>query len=183
MRQLNSFFDAVPGAIFGSSQVILDKITELVTYHLELKKYTGPMTGMDVSDIYPSPQLLEELFRSSFVLRFSKKSPMLGIYCCTVSYLLSNAGWELFLEEGEVMQVARNSVAFKVPNGLPGKLNFLDPLSSYLEVEIQLPANVVAHQLFQNIRSTFFMAIRQAVKTLHYDVITRAVLPMSRREL
>ena len=235
LRQLHiiSFYDFLPKVIFGSFQVILDKITELVTLSLELKKGDRISTGaerrfhqqgilsldilrskacskhysnkhftpedllkvlkslfivtavgpgkylmpcvLEVSDIFPSPPVRRGNIRSSFVLHFSKKGPMLGIYCCTISYLLTKAGWKVLKEDGEVVQVARNSITFELPRKLAGKLTFLDPLSSYLEVAVELPENV-AHKrsaaLFSEIRETFIAAVQQAMRTLNYEVKT-----------
>ena len=49
LRQLHiiSFYDILPNVIFGSCQVILDKITELVTFSLELKKKNHTSSGTD----------------------------------------------------------------------------------------------------------------------------------------
>ena len=233
--QLNilSFFDAIPGVVFGSSQVVLDKITELVTFNLELKDSNRAMTGaprkflqqgvvslqilrspklskhyikglfepkhlldvleskfivtrvdknefimpcvLEVSNIYPSPPVPKDKVRSSFVLHFSKKSPMLGIYCCTISYLLTKAGWKLLTRDGEVVQVARNSITFELPERLAGKLRFLDPLSSYLEVVVELQKIVACQNsatLLLKIRDTFITAVKEAMKTLNYKVKT-----------
>ena len=235
LRELHilSFPDALPKVVFGSCQVILDKITELVVYILELKKGDRFSTGVDrkfhqqgilsldilhskacskhysseyfvpedlpkvlkslfivtevgpgeylmpcvlkVSDILPSPPVPKGNVRSSFVLHFSKKSPMLGIYCCTISYLLTAAGWKLLTRDGEVVQVARNSITFQLPQNLPGKLTFLDPLSSYLGVAVDLPAAVSARYsavLYKEIRDTFVEAMKSAMQTLHYEVRT-----------
>jgi hypothetical protein len=235
LRELHilSFYDVLPNVVFASCQVILDKITELVTYSLELKKRDRVSTGVDrkfhqqgilsldilqskacskhysskyfvpedlpkvlkslfivtevgpgeylmpcvleVSDILPSPPVPKGNVRSSFVLHFSKKSPMLGIYCCTISYLLTAAGWKLLTRDGEVVQVARNSITFELPQNLPGKLTFLDPLSSYLEVAVDLPAAVAAQHsavLYKEIRGTFVEAMKSAMQTLHYEVRT-----------
>ena len=228
-----SFYNFLPNVIFGSCQVILDKITELVTYSLELKIGKRALTGaerkfhqqgiisqkiltsvvcsshyrqglfttddlltilsslfiitnvgpkeylmpcvLEVSDIFPSPPLSKGYTRSSFVLHFSKKSPMLGIFCCTISYLLTRAGWTLLRKGGEVVQVARNSVTFELPRKFSGKLTFFDPLSSYLLVEVELPKTFVEKhrvQFYCEIRETFTAAIRQAMKTLNYEVRT-----------
>ena len=228
-----SLYDVIPNVVFGSCQVILDKITELVTLSLELKKGKRPLTGverefhqrgilsldilrseacskhysskhftaedllkvlkslfivtevgpgeylmpcvLEVNDIYPSPPVTEGNVKSSFVFHFSKKSPMLGIYCCTISYLLTKAGWRLLSKGGEVVQVARNSITFQMPQGLPGKLTFLDPLSSYFEIVVELPLVIAAEHsamLYHEIRDTFLVAMKQAMYTLHYEVRT-----------
>ena len=226
-----SFYDVLPNVVFASSQVVLDKVTEVVALSLNLKKGDHALGGeerkflqqgiislamlmtfskhyrddlftpndllkvlisllivtevrsgeylvpcvLEVSDIYPSPALSTGSMRSSFVLHFSKKSPIIGIYCCTISYLMSEAGWKLLTDGGEVAQVARNSVTFEMPRGFPGKLTFLDPLSSYLEVAIELPAIVVEEHgamLYHEIRYTFSTAIQRAMQTQHYKVMT-----------
>ena len=233
LRQLNiiAYYDVLPNVIFGSSQVVLDKITELVRYSLELKKGQKALSGaqrkfvqqgvvslqflhspdlakhyipelfqpddllkvlisqlvvsavgakefimpsiLEVSSIYPFPSVREGSVRSSFILHFSKKCPMFGVYCCTVSSLLSGAGWKLLTEDGGVNQVARNSFTFELPRGFPGKLTFLDPISSYLEVILELPADLASKhclKFYPEIRKTFLAAVKKAMKTLNYEV-------------
>ena len=233
LRQLNiiDYYDVLPNVIFGSSQVVLDKISELVRHSLELKNEGKAITGaqrkflqqgivslellqssdlskhytvglfepgdllkvlgsklvvskvekdeyimpsvLQMSSIHSLPSLPNGSMRSSFILHFSKKSPMFGIYCCTVSSLISDAGWNLLTEDGEVVQVARNSITFEVPNGLPGKLTFLDPLSSYLEVVLELPVHIAAEHsmtLYPEIRNAFIIAVKKSMETLHYEV-------------
>ena len=235
LRQLHivSFYDVLPNVVFASCQVVLDKITELVVYSLELNKGERVSTGADrkfhqqgilsleilqskacskhysskyftpeglleilkslfiitevgpgeylmpcvleVSNILPYPPTPECSVRSSFFLHFSKKSPMLGIYGCTISYLLTKADWKLLTKDGEVVQVARNSIGFELPGPTAGWLAFLDPLSSYLEVVVELPRIVACKQsstLFPQIRDTFITAIQGAMRTLNYEVRT-----------
>ena len=227
-----SYYDHLPNVVFGSCQVILDKITELVTYSLELKKGNRALLGaerkfhqqgilserilkseacskhywkelfttddllkilkslliitevgekekeylmpcaLEVSDIFPSAPTRKGYTQSSFVLHFSKKSPMLGIYCCTISYLLTKAGWKLLQKGGEVIQVSRNSVMFELPRKFSGKITFLDALSSYLEVVVELDSREYSAVLYHEIRDTFITAVKQAMQTLNYEVNT-----------
>ena len=232
LRQLNiiAYYDVLPNVVFGTSQVVLNKITELVRYSLQLKKghcatggaerkfmqqgivsleflsspafsqhYTNKLFGpeevlkvlisllvvakvgvreyimpcvLEVSCIYPTPPLPKGHILASFIVHFSKKSPMFGVYCCTTSSLMSDAGWRLLTEGGEVVQVARNSITFEVPRGYAGKVTILDLLSSYLEVEVQLPAHVVkkhSARLYPQIRDTFLAAVKKAMATLRYE--------------
>ena len=235
LRELHiiSFYDVLPNVIFGSCQVILDKITELVTLSLELKKGNCASFGLErrfhqqgilsldilrseacskhysskhftpedllnvlkslfivtevgpgqylmpcvleVSDLYPSPPVPKGNVRSSFVLHFSKKSPILGIYCCTITYLLTKAGWKLLTRDEEVVQVARNSTTFQLPGSSSGKVTFRDPLSSYLEVVVDVP-KVIVSKLTKKVRheisNTFITAVKQAMQTLRYEVKT-----------
>ena len=232
LQQLNiiAYYDVLPGVVFGSSQVVLDKITELVRYSLRLKKghcttrgaernflqqgivsleflsspdfskhYISQLFGpeevlkvlisllvvakvgvreyimpcvLEVSCIYPTPPVPDGNVLASFIVHFSKKSPMFGVYCCTTSSLMSDAGWRLLTEDGEVAQVARNSITFEMPMGYAGKVTILDPLSSYLEVTVQLPVHIAAKhsaKLYPEIRDTFLAAVKKAMKTLHYE--------------
>ena len=104
------------------------------------KEYLMPCV-LEVSDIYPSYKPSEDKVESSFVLHFS-----------------------------EVVQVVRNSTIFQLPQKLPGKLIFRDPLSSYLEIVVELPKIAAEHSLglYNAIRDTFIMAIKQAMQTLRY---------------
>ena len=235
LQELNiiAFYDVLPNIIFGSSQVILDKITELVRYSLELKRgcciaggserrfvqqgiisleflespdlskhyikelfepkdllkvfisllivsevavneYIVPSV-LEVSSIYPFPPVLEGNMRSSFILHFSRNCPMFGIYCCTVSSLMSDFQWKLLTKGGEKVQVARNSITFAMPENwkdFPGTVTVLDPLSSYFQVVLELPASLASKhrsKLFPEIRNTCLAAVRKAMKTLHYE--------------
>ena len=232
LQQLNiiAYYDVLPGVVFGSSQVVLDKITELVRYSLQLKKgccttrgvernflqqgivsleflsspdfskhYISQLFGpeevlkvlisllvvaevgareyimpcvLEVSCIYPIPPVPDGNVLASFIVHFSKKSPMFGVYCCTISSLMSDAGWRLLTEGGEVAQVARNSITFEMPMGYAGKVTILDPLSSYLEVTVQLPVHIAkkhSTKLYPEIRDTFLAAVKKAMATLHYE--------------
>ena len=65
-----------------------------------------------------------------------------------------------------------------MPRGFPGKLTFLDPLSSYLEVVLEFPANITPElcaKLYREIRDTFITSIEKAMKTLNYEVRTPEV--------
>ena len=131
---------------------------------------------LEVSSIYPSPPLPKGCVRSSFIVNFSKNSPIFGIYGCTVSSVRSDAGWKLLTEGGEAIQVARNSTMFELPASFPGKITILDPLSSYLQVVVELPlaftSKKEAKSLYPRIRDAIFTAVKRAMKTLNYKVYT-----------
>ena len=83
-----------------------------------------------------------------------------------------------FTEGRKAAQVSRNSFTYEMPTGVPGKLTFLDPLSSYLEVILEIPANVAEElraKLYCEIRDTFTTSIKKAMKTLNYEVRTPKV--------
>ena len=241
LRELNiiSFYDVLPDVIFGTSQVILDKITELVCYSLKLQKgdcaavvgaerkflrqgiisleflkspalskhYTpGLFEQKDLIEVLVSLLVVSDVgyseagvkqyimpcvlnvssvypYRpfpgnqpSSFILHFSKKSPMFGVYCCTIASLMSNYDWKPLTQDGEIVQVARNSIEFEMPMEYGGKVIFNDPLFSYLEVVVELPSVIAGDeecriQLYPYIRDTFLAAIEQAMENLKYEVV------------
>ena len=54
-----------------------------------------------------SPRFMQD----SFILLFPKHCSMLGIFCAVCSFLPRDSRWRLLTEGGEVVQVARNSIA------------------------------------------------------------------------
>ena len=171
LAMLATFSKHYHSGLFSPEDLLKILKSVLVVTEVGRGEYLVPCV-LEVSSIYPSPSLPEGSIRSSFALHFSKKSPMIGIYCCAVSYLMSEAGWKPLTEGGEVVQVARNGITFEAPRGLSGKLCFLDPLSSYLEVVVELPAEERNAELYREIRDTFFTAIQRAMEMLHYKVRT-----------
>ena len=234
LSQLNiiTYYEKLPSVIFGSCQVILDKITEIIHYSLQLKKGTRVATGMDrklvnqgivslallssdrfpkyydnqmfgpqelltvlkdllvvgeigpdeylmpcvldLSCIYPSPQVADGFIQDSFILLFSKHCSIMGIFCATCSFLLRDSGWRLLTEGGEMVQVARNSIAFEMPRGCGGQVTLKDPLSSYLEVSVELPTHITGQhraKFYNEIRDTLLSAIEGAMKT-HKRTVT-----------
>ena len=155
------------------SEALLQVFTSLlVISEVGAGKYLVPCV-LEVSSIYPSPPLAKGCVRSSFVLNFSKNSPIFGIYGCTISSLMSDAGWKLLTERGEVVQVARNCTTFELPARITGKVTLFDPLSCYLEVVVELPHAFA----FSKQRKTLYPKIRDATitavrKALNYKVYT-----------
>ena len=234
LSQLNiiAYYEKLPSVIFGSCQVILDKITEIIHYSLQLKKGTRVATGMDcklvnqgivslallssncfskhydnkmfgphelltvlkdllvvgeigldeylmpcvldLSCIYPSPQVADGFMQDSFILLFPKHCATLGIFCAACSFLLKDSKWRLLTEGGEVVLVARNSIAFQMPRGCGGQVTLKDPLSSYLEVSVELPTHITGQHratLYNEIRVTLLSAVEGAMKT-HNRTVT-----------
>ena len=232
--QLNiiAYYEKLPSIIFGSCQVILDKITEIIHYSLKLKKGAVVATGtdrklvnqgivslallnsdclskhydnqifgpqelltvlkdllvvgkigrdeylmpcvLDLSCIYPSPQAAYGFTQDSFILLFPKHCSMLGIFCAVCSFLLRDNKWRLLIECGEVVQVARNCIAFEVPREHGGQVTLKDPLSSYLEVSVELPTHTTKQNrvtLYQEIRNTLISAVEGAMK-IHNRTVT-----------
>ena len=69
-------------------------------------------------------------------------------------------------------KVARNTIEFLVPGGLPGKIILTDSFSTYFCISLQLPRNAPAglcSQVCPQIRETIMTGLRKASTTLHYS--------------
>ena len=106
---------------------------------------------------------------------FGADGAKLGVFCCLISSLITEAKWELMTKKNRPVQVARNQVQFKVPGGDPGAITISDSLSSFFHVSISLPDGVSsekAQQICSNIcpsvRETILASIRKAHLKLNY---------------
>ena len=74
-------------------------------------------------------------------------SPLLGVFCALVAYLLSQAKWELLLDakSRSLVKVDRNTIHFKEPGDLPGKIILSDSFSTYFQVSIEKTRKASSH--------------------------------------
>ena len=109
------------------------------------------------------------------LLFYFPHSPLLGVFCALVAYLLSQAKWKLLFDASSQspVKVDRNAVQFEVPGGdLPGKITLSDSFSTYFQVCIQLPEKApraLYSAVFPHIRETILAGIRKASSALHYN--------------
>ena len=108
------------------------------------------------------------------LLFYFPHSPLLGVFCALVAYLLSQAKWKLLFDASSQspVKVERNTVHFEVPDGLPGKVILSDSFSTYFQVSIQLPEKAprtLYSSVFPQIRETIVAGLRKASSTLHYN--------------
>ena len=101
-------------------------------------------------------------------------SPLLGVFCAVVAYLLSQAKWKLLFDASSrsPVKVDRNTVQFEVPRDLPGVITLSDSFSTYFQVSIQLPEKVpraLYSAVFPHIHETIVAGIRKASSALHYN--------------
>ena len=66
------------------------------------------------------------------LLFYFPHSPLLGVFCALVAYLLSQAKWKLLFDTSSrsPVKVDRNTVQFEVPGDLPGKITLSDSFST-----------------------------------------------------
>ena len=108
------------------------------------------------------------------LLFYFPHSPLLGVFCALVAYLLSQAKWKLLFDAGSQspVKVDRNTVQFEVPGGLPGVITLSDSFLTYFQVSIQLPEKApraLYSAVFPQIRETIVAGIRKASSALHYS--------------
>ena len=106
---------------------------------------------------------------------FGADGAKLGVFCCLISSLITEAKWELMTENDRPVQVARNQVQFMLPGDDPGAITISDSLSSFFHVSITFPRSVSsekAQQICSNIcpsvRETILSSIRKAHQKLNY---------------
>ena len=224
--------EVLPDLIFCDSQVLLDKITELVEYNYHLrtdpnqsKAVSGKLLKFRDQGIITLDFLKQEgfarhyvpgLFTADELLKLFKKllivsqvtkeeylmpcllpvadqpsllapcssipsllfyfphSPLVGVFCALIAYLLSEARWELLYDpdSGSPSKVDRNTVHFRVPRDLPGKVILTDSFSFYFQVSIQLPQKdpyQLCSKVCPQIRETIRAGLRRASSTLNYN--------------
>ena len=108
------------------------------------------------------------------LLFYFPHSPLLGVFCALIAYLLSQAKWKLLFDAGSrsPVKVDRNTVQFEVPGGLPGAITLSDSFSTYFQVSIQVPEKAptaLYSTVFPHIRETILAGIRKASSALHYN--------------
>ena len=105
------------------------------------------------------------------LLFYFPHSPLLGVFCALVAYLLSQAKWELLLDakSRSPVKVDRNTIHFKVPGDLPGKIILSDSFSTYFQVSIKKTPRALCSKVCPQIRETILAGLRKASSALHYN--------------
>ena len=108
------------------------------------------------------------------LLFYFPHSPLLGVFCGLMAYLLSQAKWKLLFDASSLspIKVSRNTVQFEVPGDLPGEITLSDSFSTYFQVSIQLPdkaPRALCSTVCPQIRETIIAGLRKASSALHYN--------------
>ena len=120
----------------------------------------------------PTPFAPSSSVRS--LLFYFPHSPLLGVFCALVAYLLSQAKWKLLFDASSQspVKVGRNAVQFEVPGDLPGEITLSDSFSTYFQVSIQIPEKApraLCSTVCPQIRETIIAGLRKASSALHYN--------------
>ena len=140
----------------------------------------GLLVFADLSeDVYFMPCLLQVVssevvaqYRVSeekaLAVHFPKTGPLMGMFCCTVAYLLSpdNAQWEVVKNEaGTPICLNRNVIQFTVPK-VAGTVSLIDQFTHF-EIHVHTHPKKTA-QMWKLVHDTVFAGMKEAKKTLGY---------------
>ena len=107
---------------------------------------------------------------------FGPDGAKLGVFCCLISSLITEAKWELTTENNRPVQVSRNQVQFKLPGGDPGAITITDSFRSYFHVSIDFPKGMETDEMQQIcekycpiVQETILAGIRKAALKLNYE--------------
>ena len=130
----------VPG-IFGPEQLLKLFKKLLIVSQISEEEYLMPCLLPVADDL----ALLSPSGSVPSLLLYFPHSPLVGVFCALVAYLLSEAKWKLLLNSDlSPVKVDRNTIEFQVPGGLPGKIILTDSFSTYFQVSLQFPRNAPA---------------------------------------
>ena len=121
---------------------------------------------------------------------FGSDGPKLGVYCCLLASLITEAKWELMTENDRPVQVSRNQVQFALPGENPGCITITDSFSTFFHVSIDFPEEVSSTDALQicedvcpTIRETILSGIRKASQKLNYNnSIPKVAFPCSKHQ-
>ena len=113
---------------------------------------------------------------SALLFYFGPNGPKLGVYCCLLASLITEAKWELMTENNRPVQVSRNQVQFRLPGDDPGSITITDSFSTYLHISIDFPQNMESDKALQictktcpSVCETILTGIRKASQKLNYN--------------
>ena len=147
----------------------------------------GLLVFADLSkDVYFMPCLLQVVssevvapYRVSkekaLAVHFPKTGPLMGMFCCTVAYLLSpeHAQWEVVKNEaGTPICLNRNVIQFTVPK-VAGTVSLIDHFTHF-EIHVDTIPKKLA-QMWKLAHDTVFAGMKEAKKTLGY--VTNTPVP------
>jgi hypothetical protein len=160
----------VPG-LFEEKHLILLFKKLLIVAEIGEGKYLMPCL-LETEKI----KILSSLVIPAFLFYFGKNGPKLGVYCFLLASLITDAKWELLMEDNSPVQLSRNRVRFAVPGNNPGCVTITDSFSTFFHVCIEFPEDIteekaleVCKEVCPSIREEIFASIRKASAKLNYN--------------
>ena len=172
LSQFSSHY--VPGLFVQQHLVLLLNYLRVIA-EVGKDKYLMPCLLKMIAIPRPLPHSVG-LSISALLLYFGPNGPKLGVYCCLLASLITEAKWELMTENNRPVQVSRNQVQFRLPGNDPGAITITDSFSTYLHISIDFPDNMDSDKALQictktcpNIRETILTGIRKASQKLNHN--------------
>ena len=162
----------VPG-LFEKKHLILLFKKLLIVAEIGKGKYLMPCL-LETEKV----KILSNSVIPAFLFYFGENGPKLGIYCFLLASLITDAKWKLLTEDGNPVQLSRNSVRFVVPGNNPGYITITDSFSTFFHVSIEFPdqeeiseakALEICEEVCPMIRETILTHIRKASHRLNYN--------------
>ena len=113
----------------------------------------------------------QESKRGALVVQFEDGGPRIGMFCCTVAYVLSSEHtkpWKIYGIQNQLKPkcLTRNVIIFQVPS-YPGTVTLID-LFTHFEVHV-ITHSKKAEEMWKTIKETLSKGLGKAAKTLSYD--------------
>ena len=173
LSQFSSHY--VPGLFMQQQLVLLLKYLRVIA-EVSKGKYLVPCLLKVTAITSPLPHSTSHRSISALLFYFGPNGPKLGVYCCLLASLITEAKWELLTEDNHPVQVSRNQVRFRLPKKDPGAITITDSFSTFFHVSVDFPDDMTparAIQISQKvcpiIRETILTGIRKASQKLNYN--------------
>ena len=172
LSQFSSHY--VPGLFMQQQLVLLLKYLRVIA-EVGKDKYLVPCLLKVTAIPHPlahsaSPSI------SALLFYFGPNGPKLGVYCCLLASLITEAKWELMTENDRPVQVSRNQVQFRLPGNDPGAITITDSFCSYFHISIDFPEDMdttkaiqIGKKVCPTVRETILTGIRKASQKLNYN--------------
>ena len=138
LSQFSSHY--VPGLFVQQQLILLLKYLRVIA-EVGKGKYLMPcllkVTAISHTSIHSAGASIPAL-----LFYFGPNGPKLGVYCCLLASLITEAKWELVTENNRPVQVSRNQVQFRLPGDDPGAITITDSFSTFFRVSIDFPEDM-----------------------------------------
>ena len=172
LSQFNSHY--VPG-LFMQQQLVMVLKYQRVIAEVSEGKFIVPCL-LRVHVPRPLPHSDTSSITATLHFYFGPNGPKLGVYCCLLASLITEAKWELMTENNRPVQVSRNQVQFRLPGDDPGAITITDSFTTFFHVSIDFPddmdiakAEQIREKLCPSIRETILSMIQKTSHKLNYN--------------
>ena len=170
LSQFSSHY--VPGLFMQQQLVVLLKYLRVIA-EVSKGKFLVPCLLKVTAILCPLPHSTSI---PALLFYFGPNGPKLGVYCCLLASLITEAKWELMTENDRPVQVSRNQVQFRLPGNDPGAITITDTFSTSFHVSIDFPEDMdtakaiqISKKVCPTVRETIVTGIRKASQKLNYN--------------